>query len=411
MNPAERSYGRTQVWLMGLCAVGMLLPVTMPVPVLRGLVQDRFGVAEFWSNLFMAINMIGAVLAAPLAGALADRHGRRREWIVVCLLVDAACFFGMTREVGIEAFFCLRLVEGMAHIAALSLLMSMAVQRADAAGERRGRVMGVMGAGITLGVALGAPLGGQLAGAPGQQDPLLPLQVGTGVLLVLALVIALFLRPPDVGVARRRPGLGEIAGLLRAERGLWIPLAYAFVDRFTVGFFTTTFTLSMKRLHELPPDEIGILLGLFLGPFALFSYPFGRLSERCSRLLLLAGGSLLYGLLVMSLMSWPLDLLPYVMVGLGLLSAVMFVPSLILTTELIPTRFAASAMGAFNAAGSLGFILGPVVAGAVVHVYGRSGDWATGYSRAFQVAGLVEVLCVLLTLRGLLVLRRQGRTA
>ena len=49
-----------------------MAPVTLPVPVLRSRVGDRFAVSEFSTSLFMSVNMVGAALAAPLAGALAD---------------------------------------------------------------------------------------------------------------------------------------------------------------------------------------------------------------------------------------------------------------------------------------------------------------------------------------------------
>ena len=72
----ESPYAGARLAVLGVLAVMILLPVTLPVTVLRGLVQERFGVSEFLTSLFMSINMLGAVIAAPLAGALADRVGR-----------------------------------------------------------------------------------------------------------------------------------------------------------------------------------------------------------------------------------------------------------------------------------------------------------------------------------------------
>jgi len=91
--------------------------------VLRELVAERFGVSELLTSLFMSINMVGAVLAAPLAGALADRFGRRPRWIAAALVLDALCFFGLTRDVPFAVFLGIRFVEGAAHIFALSLLL------------------------------------------------------------------------------------------------------------------------------------------------------------------------------------------------------------------------------------------------------------------------------------------------
>ncbi len=400
-NTAPRRTG--QALLLGLCAALTLVPVTLPVPVLRGLVQDRFEVSEFLTSLFMSVNMIGAVLAAPLAGAIADRFDRRRPLIAAALLVDGLCFWGLTKDVPFTAFLAIRFVEGCAHITALSLLLSMAADLAQGGG--RGRIMGMVGAGITLGVAVGAPLGGAL----GRDDPLLPVRAGAVLVVALSLLV-MFVLPEIRGSSTRRAGLREILRSTRDNRALWIPLAYAFTDRFTVGFFTTTFPLFARRVFDLPPERIGLLLGLFLGPFFLLSYPFGRLSERVSRTGMMAIGSALYGIGVLSVGLWQLEALPYLMLALGGLSAVMFVPSLILTTELAGESTRSTALGGFNAAGSLGFICGPVVGGAVSQMVAERSDWQSGYSCAFAVAGASELLCVALTLGMLRRLARSGRT-
>ena len=52
---------------LGLLAMSIMTPVTLPVPVLRELVGERFAVSEFATSLFMSVNMIGALLMAPLA--------------------------------------------------------------------------------------------------------------------------------------------------------------------------------------------------------------------------------------------------------------------------------------------------------------------------------------------------------
>ncbi len=50
MNPAQQRgrepYAGAGILVLGLLAFLMLVPVTLPVTVLRGLVQERFGVSE-----------------------------------------------------------------------------------------------------------------------------------------------------------------------------------------------------------------------------------------------------------------------------------------------------------------------------------------------------------------------------
>jgi len=398
----ERPYEGWRVALLGALAVAMLAPVTLPVPVLRGFVQERFGVSETLTSLFMSINMVGAALAAPLAGGIADRWGRRVPLVVGALVADAVLLFGLTLPLPFGAFLALRLLEGSAHIAALSLLLGVAAHCRPRA--ERGRVMGVVGGGITLGVAVGAALGG----ATGSRDPLAPIRLGSLLLAGAALLAALALR--ETPGAGERPGFRAIAAALSRHRLLLAPLAFAFTDRFTVGFYTSTFSLYLSRIHDLSARRIGILIFCFMLLFALASYPFGRIAERHSRTLLICGGSLVYGIGTALVPWWPIDSLVVLMLALGLVSAVMFVPSLVITTDAVPEAVRTTALGAFNAAGSLGFIVGPVAGGLLSEGLARSAGWESGYRAAFALAGASEILCVALALPFLLRLVRSGAT-
>jgi MFS family permease len=378
-------YPAWRIAVLGLMALLMLLPVTLPVPVLRELVAERFGVSELLTSAFMSINMVGAVLAAPLAGALADRFGRRPLLISAALALDALCFLGLTRDVAFPVFLAIRFVEGAAHIFALSLLLGLASGARPEA--QRGLVMGATGSGLLLGVACGAPLGGRI----GEADPLVPLYVGAVVVAFAAVLAALLLRETE-GREAERPGLGEIARLVRASPIVAIPLAFSFADRFSVGFFTSTFPLFLRGVHELPPTRIGLLIAIFMLPFAALSFPFGILSQRTSRALLMCGGSFVYGCLVASLGFWPTGGLVALMLVTGTAAAVMFVPSLLLTAEALPDSVRTTAMGAFNAAGSLGFIVGPLTGGLVSQSVAGWYGWPAGYAAAFVVAGGFEIL-------------------
>ena len=375
---------------LGILAVGVMAPVTLPVPVLRELVHDRFGVSELLTSLFMSVNMVGALVAAPLVGALADRIGRRRAILVGALGLDALCFFALTAQVPFGLFLAVRFVEGCAHIAALSMLLVAASTALPP--DRRGRAMGLVGGSMMLGVAIGAPLGGAL----GRSGALVPLEVGGCVLLAGAVFAALVVR--DRGAGEARPGFAEIRAALRAHPAILVPLAFSFVDRFTVGFFTTTFSLYVRRIHDLPPARIGLAIAVFMLPFALLSYPVGRLAERGHVVALLCGGSLLYAAATASV-GWvgPPEL--YVlMFGIGVTAGVMFVPSLLLTTQLAPDAIRATALGAFNSAGSLGFVLGPVAGGLISQEVADRAGWENGYRAAFAAAGASVALCVAIAL-------------
>ena len=391
-SPFERiELSRTRLVLQGFVAVLMLIPVTLPVPVLRELVHERFQVSELLTSLFMSINMVGAVLAAPLMGALADRMGQRKRITLIALLLDALCFFTMALPVPFFAFMSIRFLEGAAHITALSMLLSLASTSVRDA--HRGRAMGLVGAGLLLGVAIGAPIGGIV----GSGQPDRTLWLGGLIALLAAGLSVVVLRDSD-SVDRERWLASSLFAAIREQGRLLIPLLFAFADRFTVGFYTTTFSLYVSRIHGADPPRIGLLISAFMIPFALLSYPFGLLSEKTSRVALLGIGSVLYGIGTATLVLWPASILPFVMAAIGVSAAVMFVPTMLLVTEYSSPALRSTALAAFNAAGSLGFIVGPLVGGWISQSIGSDGDWLAGYGTAFAVAGGSELLLVAVAL-------------
>jgi MFS family permease len=122
-------------------------------------------------------------------------------------------------------------------------------------------------------------------------------------------------------------------------------------------------------------------------------------------------GSLLYGVCTAAVGFTAPPVLYGLMLATGAAAAVMFVPSMLMTMQVVSDRVRATALGAFNAAGSLGFILGPLTGGAISQFVAGRADWLTGYRAAFVVAGASELLCVAIALPLLLkhVHRRAGK--
>jgi MFS family permease len=92
------------------------------------------------------------------------------------------------------------------------------------------------------------------------------------------------------------------------------------------------------------------------------------------------------------------------MVAGGVVAALMYAPSLILTARLAGPAHKAGAMSGFHFAGSLGFALGPLMGGTLVSLFAAMG--ANPHPPTFVVVGSIEVLCVLAFLP---VIRRRWR--
>ncbi|WP_454436916.1 MFS transporter [Thauera mechernichensis] len=387
-----------------LLLYGLMLPVTAMVPVLPDFTAQRFpGLGQFASHLFMSINMIGALIGAPIAGLLSDRLGRRKALAVLALLLNGATLLGIAwayaRAESYGLLLGLRFVEGFAHMSALSLLMALGADSAGKAGL--GARMGAVGASISLGVASGAPLGGFVGGI----NPLW-VPIGGGVLSIL-LAVAGFMYLRDADATRQRPRLAmaEIVHTLRSRQQLLVPLAFSFADRLTVGFIVFTLSLYLGLVIGFDARQIGLAMAAFLVPFSLLTYPAGHLSRHWNPLAMMVSGSVLYGIFLAVLGFLPGESIMTAMAVGGVIAALMYAPSLVLAAQYGGEDCRASALAAFNMAGSLGFAAGPLLSSALLAVFGLV--LAAPYPAVFVCIGAIEVVLAVVVL----VMVRRGRLA
>jgi len=382
----------------------VMVPVTMMVAPLKELIAVRYAASAFWTHSFMSVNMIGAILAAPFIGLLADRNRSRKRIAAIALAADAVLLSAMGLMPSLTLILAMRFLEGAAHILALSTLM--AIASGWALKHRRGRTMGIVGAAMMFGTACGTRVGGlvwqHMPGWTFQIAGMLAAAAAFGTLMFVA-------ESPrrDRAPSRR---MRDLFGLVRTYPKLMIAYAYAFIDRLCVGVVITTFGLFLADAHGLDPSARSRLLVMFLLPFALLVYPAGRLADRIGRIWPMALGSVAFGLTFASYGILPLNGLYIAMVLSGIFSAAMFAPNLTLCADFVPQAQRGAGFTGFNVAGSLGFVLGPLLAGGLFTVLASHGTAASAYSVTFIATGSAEVLCALVTLPLLLKLGKTGIT-
>jgi MFS family permease len=274
--------------------------------------------------------------------------------------------------------FAFRALDGAVHLPAVTLLM---VSANRLAGDRRGASLGALASALMLGITVGSPLGGRLV----QAGDGLVYYVGAAV-FVVAGAVALLAPSTDAGADAPR-GSRYRWQWRRPES--WIPLGYAFMDRFSIGIFVSTFTLFLAREHQVDPTGRGWLVALFMIPFAALCYPVGRLAERVGWFPLLVGGNVAFGLVYGAYGVTPIALMPVSMVLSGLASAFIFAPSLLLVSDLVRRGHGEGLFGIFQIAGSLGFLAGPLAGGILVAATGADGRPA--YEVIFALVGLAEL--------------------
>jgi len=375
-----------------------VLSSTLLIPAVRPFMAMH-SAGDGAMHAFMSVNMLGAIVGAPLLAWLADRSGRRAGLLVALAVLDGGLLLATTLPLGVGWVLALRGLQGAANVGGLSILMGATRSRDP---KEHGRAMGIAAAAVMAAVALGAPLGTLLLSL----GPAAPIVAGG--LMQLLVAIDLFARPLQAPPARRRAR--SPFTMLRRERLLRLPTLWVAAERFAVGSFVVSFALYGHRVLDLSDAEVGILFSWFLLPFALSTYPMARVAERLPRAALVGGGLGGYGLsfVLLGLASPPL--LPAVMFVAGLASAAIYAPSLCYASALAPAEERSTSMAMMNAGGSLGMLLGTALAGILSVSLARAG-WELGlvYPAIFALAGGVQLLTLAISARGLIALHRAER--
>lgn len=382
-----------EIYILGILTFILMFSVTLIYPVLEDFVMERFRVESVAvTSLFVSVNLAAYVIFALIWGGISDRIGKRKVFILTGFLGTSALMFCLTLAPTMLVLLMLRFLEGSFTIMAFSILMTSVLDIVRR--THYGRGMGILGMGMALGNALGAPVGGRI----GSEDPLYPLYFGSAMLLLGSVIAAAALK--ERRLESRPASLMDSLLLLREEKRIFIPYAFSFIERFTVGFFVGVFPLMLAIKYGMGSGRIGMFMAAFLLPFALLQYPLGAISDRVGRVPPLLVGSFLYGIMVASVGIVEPSMLAAVMILGGIVGALMYPPSAALSGDLADPAKRGTAMGGFNLFGSLGFAVGPFAGGLIADKY--------GFHVSFAAAGASVILIALLFMPFLLAIRKRN---
>lgn len=113
--------------VLPLLALGNVLTGMLLIPAARPLLAARFPGSDSALHAFFSVNMMGAVLGAPLVSWLADRRGSRRAMAVGLSLLDGVLLLCCLLPLPLWAVLALRTVQGAAGVGALSIVMGSAM--------------------------------------------------------------------------------------------------------------------------------------------------------------------------------------------------------------------------------------------------------------------------------------------
>jgi MFS family permease len=320
---------------------------------------------------------ICAGFSGPFWGRLSDRVGRKPV-IMICLAGAALSYvmLGLASSLWMVYF-----ARGFAGMMAGNFGVASAMMADITTPENRARGMGMIGAAFGLGMVLGPMLGGLLSGDTASFT--LPCIFAGGMSLLAILAAAVFLPeslPPERRAAHRREQKVDdresVYVLLRRTGNRLLVLQFV-LHSLSISSITYLFPLWMGDELGWSAREVGIVFGIQGALMVLFQ---GGLMGPLVRVLgewqflRVAVSAFLLGLLsaaFASSMPVMLGSLFFAMTG-----ATLCMP---LLNTIVSHRSAAEyrgrMMGTTSAASSWGRVLGPLMAGANLAVFGYRGAW------------------------------------
>jgi MFS family permease len=358
------------VVLLDLIGFGIVIPI---LPFL----SPQLGATKMDIALVIVSYAVCAGLCAAAWGRLSDRIGRKPV-IMICLGGAALSYvmLGLASEL-----WMVYAARGFAGAMAGNFGVAAAMMGDLTRPENRARGMGLIGAAFGLGLVLGPLLGGLLAGD--EATFTLPCIVAGG-MSVLAIAAAAVFLPESLSQekqvanrAHQKSGLqGSVWQMLRSTGNRLLVLQYV-IHNAGVSSITYIFPLWVADNLGWTAREVGIVFGIQGGIMVILQGGLlGPAVKWLGELSLLRAGvtTFLAGLLVA---VFARDM--HFMVGslfLAMSGATLCMPILnSIITHRTPAELRGRMMGTTGAASSWGRVVGPLIAGANLALFGYSAAW------------------------------------
>ncbi len=295
-------------------------------------------------------------LAAPPAGWLADRIGRRPV-ILLSLTGGVMVYLGYLLA---GSAWLLILLRGLAGVFAAGVLPGMVSVVGDLApADRRAQWIGAVNGGAAAGYTVGPLVGGLLH----EQFGYRALSAAAMGMAVAALLLALLQIRESHAPARRSPSAmawREEWRALPARSALVLVMVISFGAMLTYAFVQPQFMFYAYDILLWTPSRLGLVMSGYGISFMVCAFALGRLSDRLGRKPVLVLGLALFsaqfvGLTLFRQAGWIMG--SFLIAGMG--NALYDPPLSALILDITPPGHTASVLGLKSMAGSMGSTLGP----------------------------------------------------
>ncbi len=276
------NYGKTFLLGFGFFGVSVIWGVYNAfVPIF---LAEKFGLSPILIGLFMTFDNIAALFIQPPVGAWSDRLrtplGRRIPFILIGAPITAMAF-GLIPVAAVLPLFVACTVTTLLS-AALWRTPVVALMPDITPSQYRSQANGVINFMGGVGTIIALQTGGMLY----KLSPNFPFWLGSGLVLLAALVVYLFIEEPkEYETAERQPGMFQSLRDVASDpdkSGLRILFAifFWFIGYSAVDTFFTLYAKNHLGLNEGDGATLLSVLPLF---FVLFAIPSGFIASRIGR--------------------------------------------------------------------------------------------------------------------------------
>jgi MFS family permease len=276
------NYGKTFLLGFGFFGVSVIWGVYNAfVPIF---LSEKFNIAPALIGFFMTLDNIAALLIQPPVGAWSDRLrsplGRRIPFIVIGAPITALAF-GLIPLASIIPLFVVCTVTTLLS-AALWRTPVVALMPDITPSAFRSQANGI----INFMGGIGTIIALQTGGALYKLSPNFPFWLGSGLVLVAALIVYLFIEEPsEYEQTEEQPGLfNSLRDVFNDPDKSGVRILFAIFFWF-IGYsaIETFFTLYAANRFGLNPGDGATLLSVLPLFFVLFAIPSGVLGRRIGR--------------------------------------------------------------------------------------------------------------------------------
>ncbi len=369
--------------------------------------QEKFGLQPALIGFFMTLDNIAALFIQPPVGAWSDRLrtpiGRRMPFILIGAPIGAIAF-GLIPLAGILPLFV---------ACTTTLLLSMAFWRTPVVAlmpditpsPKRSQANGI----INLMGGIGSIIAFLGGAALYNLNPAYPFWLGSGLVILAALLVFLVIREPKVPVDNQeeRPSLVDslkniLADPDRSALRVLLAIFFWFVAYNAVEAFFTLYAVNHLHLTESDGTR---LLGQLSFLFVLFALPAGILGSRIGRRITISIGIVIMALCMLAMyifpvatLTTPLTRLPALgqvpIVGLvlmvaGLSWALININSLPMVVDMTDASRLGTYTGLYYLFSTLAAIAGPNINGWVIQLSGSNYSTTMVAAPFFMVLALI----------------------